>query len=116
MFDSNFWPAYPKKVGKDAALRAFKNRKPDAKILALMLDAIAVQAKSEQWRKDGGKYIPNPATWLNEGRWKDGGTLAKLVDDWWGVAGFDNEHEARNVGCSPSTAKFFRDGKRLEAA
>jgi hypothetical protein len=26
-----------------------------------------------QWRKDGGQFIPNPATWLNQGRWDDQG-------------------------------------------
>ena len=26
-----------------------------------------------RWRhhKDGGQYIPNPATWLNQQRWED---------------------------------------------
>ena len=23
------------------------------------------------WMKDKGKYIPNPATWLNQKRWRD---------------------------------------------
>ena len=24
-----------------------------------------------QWTKEGGQYIPNPTTWLNQGRWDD---------------------------------------------
>lgn len=66
-----FWAAYPKKVGKDAAAKAFAQRKVDAGLLALMLRAIAAQRGCEQWRKDGGQFVPNPATWLNQGRWQD---------------------------------------------
>jgi hypothetical protein len=66
-----FWAAYPRKVGKDAARKAFDKRKPDSTLLAQMLSAIARQIDTEQWRKDGGQFIPHPATWLNEGRWQD---------------------------------------------
>lgn len=48
-----FWAAYPRKIGKDAARRAFAKRKPDAELLAEMVSAIHVQAQSEQWCKDG---------------------------------------------------------------
>lgn len=66
-----FWSAYPKKVGKDDARRAFQKRKPDGELLALMLAAIAAQRESQAWIRDGGQYIPNPSTWLNQGRWQD---------------------------------------------
>ena len=39
--------------------------------LAAMLAAIEQQRASPQWAKDGGQYIPNPATWLRQGRWED---------------------------------------------
>jgi len=26
---------------------------------------------SEQWQRDGGQFIPHPATWLNGRRWED---------------------------------------------
>ena len=26
---------------------------------------------TKEWQKDGGQFIPHPATWLNEGRWDD---------------------------------------------
>lgn len=68
-----FWKAYPSKVGKDAARKAFDKRKADDPLLALMLAAIDAQKTTDKWRKDGGQYIPNPATWLNQGRWMDGG-------------------------------------------
>lgn len=66
-FDT-FWRVYPKKAGKDAARRAFEKRKPDAELFDLMLAAISEQRQWDQWKRG---YIPNPATWLNEGRWHD---------------------------------------------
>lgn len=66
-----FWKAYPKKVGKDAALKAFEKRKPTRELLDSMLAAIAVQRTLKKWIDDDGQYIPHPSTWLNEGRWQD---------------------------------------------
>lgn len=63
-----FWAAYPKKVGKQAARKAFHRAKVPVETL---LRAIEVQECSDQWSRDGGRYIPNPATWLNQGRWDD---------------------------------------------
>lgn len=68
---AEFWAAYPKKVGKDSAWRAWQKRRPDADLLALMLTAVAEQAGTLQWTRDGGQYIPHPSTWLNQGRWQD---------------------------------------------
>jgi hypothetical protein len=67
MFDK-FWQAYPKKIGKQDAEKAFRNVKVPIETL---LDAIEKQKYSNQWTKDNGQYIPNPATWLRQGRWDD---------------------------------------------
>ena len=63
-----FWKAYPKKVGKIAAKKAFDRVKVPVETL---LSAIERQKCGEQWQRDNGQYIPNPATWLNGGRWED---------------------------------------------
>lgn len=70
MFDA-FWKAYPKKVAKDEARKAFEKRKPTAEMVPILLAALEVQTKSQAWTKEGGQFIPNPATWLNQGRWQD---------------------------------------------
>ena len=63
-----FWKAYPKKVGKQSARAAFlKVSVP----LQTLLDALRQQAQSPQWNRDGGRFIPNPATWLSQQRWED---------------------------------------------
>lgn len=65
---AEFWSAYPTKVGKQPARKAFDKVKVPVKTL---VDAIERQKCSSQWSKDGGQYIPNPATWLNQQRWED---------------------------------------------
>lgn len=65
---STFWSAYPRKVGKDAARKAFAKVKAPVETL---LAAIEQQKRSEQWTVENGRFIPNPATWLNQGRWED---------------------------------------------
>lgn len=66
-----FWKAYPRKVGKDEARKAFDKRNPTPDLLNALLAAIEVQRQSLPWQKDGGQFIPHPATWLNQGRWQD---------------------------------------------
>jgi DNA-binding PadR family transcriptional regulator len=66
-----FWKAYPKKTGKVAAEKAFKKAKKNLPPTADLIAIIEAQKQQQQWKKDGGQYIPNPATWLNQGRWED---------------------------------------------
>lgn len=66
-----FWANYPKKVGKVAAQKAFDKIRPSSELFSQMLTAIKQQRASPQWTRDNGQYIPNPATWLNQGRWDD---------------------------------------------
>ncbi len=68
---AEFWKAYPKKVGKPNALKAFRRIKPDRGYLDAMLVAITRQSASTQWQQASGQYIPHPSTWLNDERWKD---------------------------------------------
>jgi hypothetical protein len=66
-----FWAAYPRKTGKEAARRAWTNRSNIRPDLQTILDALAWQKQQDQWLRDGGAYVPHPATWLNQGRWSD---------------------------------------------
>ncbi len=68
---TEFWNAYPRKIGKGAALKVWERLKPTASLHSKMLKAIEDQKKSDQWRRDNGQYIPHPTTWLNQGRWDD---------------------------------------------
>jgi hypothetical protein len=66
-----FWESYPLKVKKPKALAAFLKLKPGRALLDRMLEAIDRQKQSRAWRKDGGQFIPHPATWLNNRQWED---------------------------------------------
>ena len=65
----HFWAVYPRKIGKAAARKAFDKVPADA--LEKIVPAVESQKGSYQWSRDGGQYIPYPATWLNQGRWDD---------------------------------------------
>ena len=65
-----FWFAYPKKVGKGEAKKLWAKLKVNGR-LPSVLSAIAAQKSTAQWQKEGGQFIPLPATWLRQGRWDD---------------------------------------------
>jgi len=66
-----FWVSYPKRVGKGAAQAAWKKILQQAETLEKIKTALKWQIKSEQWSKENGQFIPNPATYLNQKRWMD---------------------------------------------
>jgi len=66
-----FWSGYPRKVGKDAAWKTWGRLKPTDSLTEHIIAAVSMQAKSPQWTKDGGQFIPHPRTWLHQGRWQD---------------------------------------------
>ncbi|MEN9360201.1 MAG: hypothetical protein RL095_1736 [Verrucomicrobiota bacterium] len=84
----SFWEQYPRKVGKGEAWKAWQARAKPLPAPETLLTALGQASVSEQWRRDGGKYIPHPATWLNGRRWEDqmqsppaaGMTQSKLAD------------------------------------
>lgn len=65
-----FWVRYPRKTGKDTAMRLW---------VSMGLDAIADQVmggldrwlRSEEWQEENRKYVPSPVKWLSEKRWLD---------------------------------------------
>lgn len=66
-----FWKLYPKKQGKGAAEKAWKKIKPTAEMFDQIVAAVGAAISSEQWQRENGRFIPNPATWLNQKRWED---------------------------------------------
>jgi hypothetical protein len=93
----SFWRAYPKRKGKDAAWKAWQKRAPSEALASLMVEAVHRQCRDPDWIKDGGKYIPHPATWLNQGRWDDEPVNVPRVTE-------------RTVGNVTSLMEFVKDG------
>jgi len=66
-----FWEDYPKKIGKGAAEKSYKKINPSQELQEKIIEAVKTAKQSQQWIRDNGQFIPNPATWLNQKRWED---------------------------------------------
>ena len=63
-----FWEEYPRKVGKMATIKVWLRTRPR---IEDCLSTLSWQKKSVEWNREGGRFIPHPATWLTQGRWED---------------------------------------------
>lgn len=68
---STFWKAYPKKVKKKKAWNIWCKLQPDTALVSVIMDALDKQKRSDRWRREDGRYIPDPTTWLDGQRWED---------------------------------------------
>ena len=66
-----FWAAYPKKRNKGDAEKAWKGIKPSNELVSIMLNKLEQAKTCRDWVKDGGQYIPYPASWLRRKGWED---------------------------------------------
>lgn len=71
------WKAYPRRVGKLAAYRAYQSA---VRVVGhdALLEAVEAFASSAAGRK--GPYCPHLSTWLNAGRWDDDRSDWGVVD------------------------------------
>ncbi len=79
---AEFYAAYPNKVAKPAALKAWNKIKPDELTIALIRSALEVAKVSDAWLRDKGQFIPHPATWLNQRRWEDKPVVTSERPSW----------------------------------
>ena len=70
-----FWERYPRKVAKQAAMRAFvkiiKSQNDIDGFMRTLIASLEWWKSQPNWKRDAGKFIPHPATWLNRGSWED---------------------------------------------
>lgn len=67
----DFWAIYPKKRSKGEAIKAWAQTKDLRPDLPALIEIVKAARQSFEWTKDGGRYIPNPATWLRAQGWTD---------------------------------------------
>jgi hypothetical protein len=109
-----FWAAYPRKVDKAGCLRKWTANGLD-KVGEQIIAHVKAKATTHDWQKDGCRFVPMPATYLNQRRWEE--QIGTAVDDgWWQRAGFQSRYDAENAGCMPHNAHRFAGGRRAEAA
>lgn len=63
-----FWKAYPKKIGKAKSERLWKRLRLSVEEV---LAGIERWKQTQQWKKEGGQFIPYPETFLRNERWKE---------------------------------------------
>lgn len=76
-----FWSAYPRKVGKPAAEKAWAKAvrsTPVETIMAGLSKYIAERQRDSRSKEDMLKFTAHPATWLNQERWNDS---TGVIDD-----------------------------------
>lgn len=67
-----WYAVYPKKRSKLDAVKAWQKIDPDDALVDVMIAKVEEWAASWDWTKDGGRFVPYPASWLNGSRWEDG--------------------------------------------
>jgi hypothetical protein len=97
-FETAFWSAYPNKVGKAAALKAFvaARKRVDLTTMIEGLNRYAGKTDDRPWC--------NPATWLNQDRWTDmpaAVVLQRPAEDWSGRLKVWNEDRTWAPGWGP---------------
>lgn len=84
-----FWAAYPNKKDKTKSREIWEKLAPDEALKKKIIDAVKQQAKSDEWTKDGGQFVPYPSTWLRRKRWEDEQTSPTIAESGNGVHSYD---------------------------
>ena len=66
-----FYKAYPNKKNVKTARTRWEKMKVTPELFAAIMEGLERAKNSHEWGKDGGAYIPYPATWLNGEGWKN---------------------------------------------
>src|SRR6266852_2347732 len=65
---SLFWAAYPMRIGREAALKVWRERRLEPKTQEILA---GLERTRGYLTREGSRFVPNPATWLAAGRWQD---------------------------------------------
>lgn len=76
-----FYSLYPKKKARKDAEKAWKTAFKEAVLTEDIWETVAKpallrQCTSFDWQKDGGTFVPLPATWIRGKRWEDEVTMS----------------------------------------
>jgi hypothetical protein len=112
-FDT-FWEAYPRKVAKADARKAWKQTEAIRPDLDTVLHAIKAACRTEQWMKNNGSFIPHAATWLRGERWSDVHevVLPGVVNEKpWHETASGIEAKGKELGLEPSQFEHWQEFK-----
>jgi hypothetical protein len=66
-----FFDSYPRPIGEVGASTEWFKLSPDAVLREQIMLALEAWKKSDQWREDGGRFIPAPAKWIADQWWRN---------------------------------------------
>ena len=66
----DFWSVYPRKVSKQAAIKAWKAAKIGTGLVDTIIEDVKRRCNTE-WKDAEIQFIPHPTTYLNQRRWED---------------------------------------------
>lgn len=95
-FDT-FWTEYPRKDSKQVAVKSFEKLNPSDELFGRIIAHVRTMKASEQWTRDGGRFIPMPATYLNQKRWEDEGVAPGAVAASDGLSAFVEKQKAKEA-------------------
>lgn len=68
---ARFWAAYPRRVAKKDARKAWAQLNPSPDTVDHIVAALEWQVPAFKWDAESADYAPYPASWLNAERWTD---------------------------------------------
>lgn len=78
-----FWSLYPHKDNKQGAMVEWANISPDDALFERIMGSLRRFGGSEEWQRDGGRFVPHADKWLRDARWQDTGEgEVKSVEEW----------------------------------
>lgn len=70
----NVWPKHKRKVGRPQCMALWRTGKL-YECHTDVIEGLKAWANSDDWLKDGGKWIPFPAKWLRNQMWESAGAI-----------------------------------------
>lgn len=64
-----FWAAYPNKVDRDDALKAWMQLSPGKELRSHMMSVLAKHKETSRWKYANGAYIARPFVWIDQRMW-----------------------------------------------
>lgn len=104
-----FWNVWPRKTAKKAARKAW-DKLPETDRIKVMAHLPHRIQTDQQWLKDGGAYIPHPATFLNGERWEDEyQSVSEVRVNYWSLT----DRELMNACAEKNISTHGRSKKEL---
>ena len=71
------WAVYPRGEDRGGAERAWRTLDPSDELTAEIVADVEYRKQQFQWTKEGGRFVPYLARYLEEARWRDGKRMPK---------------------------------------